>query len=82
MLEESDENIEGWRNFSPTKNVPDILSPGQNFYLIFLSPTEIFTQNFILKPKIKSKIFTPWSTEISALNFELHKIFFRDSEGN
>ena len=51
--------LRGWRNFSPTNKTPDILSPGHNFNLIFLSSTETFPQNFILHPKIKSKILHP-----------------------
>ena len=54
MSGESDENFEGVMKF-----FTDILSPDQNFYPIFLSPTETFTQNFILQPKIKSKFLHP-----------------------
>ena len=63
MSGESDENFEG-----VTKYFPDILSPDQNFYTIFLSLTETFIQNWI-------QIFTPWITEISALNVELQVLF-------
>ena len=45
----------------------DILSPDQNFYPIFLSPTETFTQNFTPQPKIKSKSLYP----------ELQELFFK-----
>ena len=47
MSGESDENFEG-----VTKFFPDISSPDQNFYPIFLSPTETFAKNFILQPNI------------------------------
>ena len=54
MSGESDENFEG-----VTKNSPDILSPDQNFFPIYLYPTETLTQNFILQPKIKFKFLHP-----------------------
>ena len=59
MLGKSDENFEGLRNFSPMNKTPDILTPGQNFNPIFLSPTETFPKNFILQLKIKSKFLHP-----------------------
>ena len=52
-----------WRNFSPTKNFPDILSPDQNFHPIYLSLTETFTQNFILQPN-KPKVLHPESQNL------------------
>ena len=59
MLGESDENFEGWQSFPPTNNTPDILTAGQNFNPIFLSPTETFPQNFLLQPTIRSKFLNP-----------------------
>ena len=53
MSGESDENFEGMTKFFPDEKFPrHILSPDQNFYPIYLSPTETFTQNSILQPKI------------------------------
>ena len=74
-------NVGGkWRKFwegdeiiSPTKHFPDILSTDQNFYPIYLTPTETFTKNFILQPKIKYNFF--WITVIDALNVELQNLF-------
>ena len=59
MSGKSDENFEGVTKFSPTNKTPDILTPGQNFNPIILSPTETFPQNFTLQPKIKSKFLHP-----------------------
>ena len=59
MSGESEENFE-----VVTKFLPDILSPDQNFYPIFLSPTEIFTQNSILQPKMTSRFLHPELLEL------------------
>ena len=59
-----------WRNFSPAKNFPDILSPDRNFYPKFDAPTKKLIQ-----------IFTPWITEISALNAVLQDLK-KGYEGN
>ena len=59
MSGESDEIFEGVTKFFPDEKFPDTLSPDQNFNPIFLSPSETFTQNFILQAKIKSKFFYP-----------------------
>ena len=56
MSRESNENFEGVTKFSPDEKTPNILTPGQNFNPTFLSPTKTFIQNFILQPKIKSKL--------------------------
>ena len=53
----SDENFEG-----VTKFFPDILSPHQNFYPIFLSPTKTFTRNSIWQLKFNwTKIHFIWT---------------------
>ena len=55
MSGESDENFEGMTKIFPDEKLPRHFIIRPNFYPIFLSPTETFTQNFTLKPKIKSK---------------------------
>ena len=56
MPGKSDENFERLtKKFFPTKNFPDILSPNQNFYLIFLSrpkllPKILYLNQIVINP--------------------------------
>ena len=71
----SDENLKGVTKFFsdeifPRRKIsPNFYHPNKSFTRFFLSHTETFTQNFILRPKIKSKFLHPELQKVEVTKF-------------